>query len=259
VNRRFLKFVLPLILCGLFSCTKSSLTAKKPHSLKRRKVEEYFVSTGVLRYFLPEIPYWANFSEVAGCRRETTIKFLNMELVRGSLALSYEESVQLQLMLNTSIDSLKDKKQVQHIPFKDEEALFFRASDRVQAGIREFRVPDFPRLNVIWLDPFINDAKGLKRVMRLNSVQQGHPIFASLCLTQDGMGDWMRKNGFDNKNIRKLSYELLTPYSDKAELDTKYHLYLNELLGKKKKIYIYIKKTWPAPSAFEGKFNIKKI
>ena len=182
-----------------------------------------------------------------------------MKLVRGSLDLTYEQSVQLQLMLNISINNLKEKKQVQHIPFKDEETLFFTASDRVQAGIRNFRTPDFKRVSVIWLDPYLDNSKKLRRVMELKSVQNGHPIFASLCLTQDEMTRWMSKNGFANKNIRKLSYELLSPYSDTSKLDTKYHLYLNELLGKKKIIYLFVKKSWQPPSAFEGKFKIRKI
>jgi len=258
-----LRFHFLILLLFLFStlssCTPGSNTEKNPYSLKRRKVEEYFVSTGVLRYFLPEVPYWANFSEVAGCRRETSIKFLNMELVRGSLALSYEESIQLQLMLNTSIHDLKGKKQVQHIPFKDEEALFFRASDRIQAGIREFRAPDFNRVSVIWLDPFLENPKNLKKAMKRGLIQKGHPVLASLCLTQEGMSQWMANNGLANQNIRKLSYELLSPYSFEAKLDTKYHLYLNELIGTNKNIHLYIESSRETPRVFEGKFKVKKI
>ncbi len=220
---------------------------------------DYFVSTGVLRYFLPEVPHWANFSEVAECRREGSIKFLNMKLVRGSLSLSYEEAAQLQLMLNTSIDNLKKQKQIQHIPFKDEEALFFSASDRVQAGIKVFIPPKFKMLSLIWLDPYLNEPKLMKKVLKLASVERGHPIFISLCQTQGGMKAWMKKNGFENQNIRMLSYELLSPYSDSGELDTKYHLYLNKILGDKKKIYMYIRKSWQIPSAFEGNFNVVKI
>ncbi|MCR9204810.1 MAG: hypothetical protein NXH75_09545, partial [Halobacteriovoraceae bacterium] len=85
----------------LLTTCSTSIKKDQPFGLQRRKVEEYFVSSGVVRYFLPEIPYWANFSESAECRRNESIKYLDLKMVRGSLSLSYEEAIQLQLMLNT--------------------------------------------------------------------------------------------------------------------------------------------------------------
>lgn len=239
------------------SCSKINKT-EGPYSLKRRKVEEYFVSTGVVRYFLPEIPYWANFSEAAGCRREESIKYLDLKMVRGSLSLSYEEAIQLQLMLNTMIFDLKKQKHISHIPFKEEEALFFKASDRVQAGIRSFRVPTFKRIHLIWVDPYLQNTKPLRSLLGRSDVGKGHPVFVSLCLTRSSFEDWMTKHGFQNKNIRLLSYEMLSPYNLDGSLDTKYHIYVNEIFGKDKSTYLYTPKSKPVPQVLEGNFKVIK-
>lgn len=241
----------------LSSCAKINQTEGE-HSLKRRKVEEYFVSSGVVRYFLPEIPYWANFSEAAGCRREEAIKYLDLKLVRGSLSLSYEEAVQLQLMLNTMIHDLKEQKHISHIPFKEEEALFFKASDRIQAGIRTFRVPSFKRIHLIWVDPYLENSRPLKKLMARNDVGLGHPVFVSLCMTRSSFEAWMTKNGFQNKNIRMFSYELLSPYNLEGELDTKYHIFVDEIFGKDKKTYLYSPRKMPVPQVLEGNFKVIK-
>ena len=239
------------------ACSKINKT-EGPYSLKRRKVEEYFVSTGVVRYFLPEIPYWANFSEAAECRREESIKYLDLKMVRGSLSLSYEEAIQLQLMLNTMIFDLKKEKHISHIPFKEEEALFFKASDRVQAGIRTFRVPTFKRIHLIWIDPYLKNTRGLKSLMGRADLAKGHPVFVSLCLTHSSFEKWVANNGFQNKNIRLLSYEMLSPYNLEGELDTKYHIFVNEIFGADKSTYLYTPKSRPVPQVLEGNFKVIK-
>ncbi|MCF8058773.1 MAG: hypothetical protein K9K67_05725 [Bacteriovoracaceae bacterium] len=245
------------VLSGLFfGCTRLPNDESNPHSLQRRKVEEYFVSSGVVRYFLPEIPYWANFSESAGCRREESIKYLDLKMVRGSLSLTYEEAIQLQLMLNNMIFDLKEEKHISHIPFKEEEGLFFKASDRIQAGIRTFRVPKFKRVHLIWIDPYLKNVTGLKELMQKSSVGLGHPVFVSLCLTRSHLDNWMKTNDFANKNIRLLSYEMLSPYDLEGELKTKYHIFVDEIFGKDKSTFFYGPKDRPVPQVFEGNFKI---
>lgn len=257
VYRSFSLISLAVVTLALSTCAKINKT-EGPYSLKRRQVEEYFVSTGVVRYFLPEIPYWANFSEAAGCRREDSIKYLDLKMVRGSLSLTYEEAIQLQLMLNNMIHELKEQRHISHIPFKEEEALFFKASDRIQAGIRNFRAPTFKRINLIWVDPYLENPTPLKNLMTRNDIGLGHPVFVSLCLTRSSFENWMNKHGFANKNIRLLSYEMLSPYNLQGELDTKYHIFVDEIFGKEKKTYLYAPASKPVPQVLEGDFKVIK-
>jgi len=242
----------------LASCSALNGNKLEDHGLKRRNVDEYFVSSGVIRYFLPEVPYWANFSEIARCRREEPIKYLNLDLVRGSLSLTYEEAIQLQLMLNLDIAKLKEQSHINHIPFATEESLFFKASEKIQAGIRTFRTPDFDKLNLVWIDPHLDNVNKIKKLMGGGRMAKGHPIFLSLCLTYKGLESWMAKNDFANRNIRKMSYEVLSPYSLEGKLDTRYHIYLNELLGSKKVVNLFLDKDWNVPPLFEGKFRVIK-
>ncbi len=254
--------LLPLLIyissCAVTNSGARGNKAGPDAGFERRRVEEYFVSSGVERYFLPEVPYWANFSEEARCRRKTSIKFFNMEALRSSLRLTYEESIQLQLMFNDEVQKVKAEKQIAHIPFENEEEIFYQVSDRIQAGIRVFRKPTFKRVNVIWIDPYLGNLSALRELMNKSEMYQGHPIFVSLCFTFKEMAEWMKEHNFDQQNIRKISYELLTPYTEEGKLDTTYHLNFDEIL-KHKKVYIYVNKNWSAPELFDGDFQLKKI
>ncbi len=244
-----------LLLSSCAITTRSKNSAGADAGFGRRRVEEYFVSSGVERYFLPEVPYWANFSEEARCRRKTPIKFFAMDALRSSLRLDYEESIQLQLMFNDEVQKIKTEKQIAHIPFENEEEIFYKVSDRIQAGIRVFRKPNFKRVNVIWIDPYTHNPESLKDVLGRSDMYSGHPIFLSLCLTFQEMAQWMETHGFDQQNIRKIPYELLTPYTLDGVLDTSYHMNFDEIL-KDKKVFLYVKKGWTKPSLFDGKFDL---
>lgn len=226
--------------------------------LKRRTVEEYFLSAGVVKYFLPEIPYWANFSQEASCRRERTIKFLDLESVQKSLDLKIEESLQLQLMFNEMVFDTLQKNHVDHIPFKDEEDIFFRASEKIQANIRTFRVPKYNTVHLYWIDPYRETPSKIRNILNSDLGSKGHPIFISLCMTRQELASWMKTNNFSNQNIRMMSYELLTPYDRQGLLGTKYSLFINDLVADKKDKRLFIPRKSQLPQVFEGTFSLNK-
>ena len=65
-------------LCFLLGCGSGEL--------KRRNLDEYYVGSGVVRYFLADVPLWANFSSIANCHRKTPKRFFNMKSVRDSFS-----------------------------------------------------------------------------------------------------------------------------------------------------------------------------
>jgi hypothetical protein len=69
----------------------------------------------------------------------------------------------------------------------------------------------------------------------------------------------MAQKGFLNRNIRLLSYEMLSPFNLEGELDTKYHIYIDEIFGNDKKIKLFIPKSKNLPLVLEGKFQVKKF
>lgn len=253
------RILLLLLSFSLIACSQVG-NQESPFEMRRRSVNDYYISSGAVRYFLPEIPYWANFSEVGGCHRETSIKYLDFEKVRQSLALSYEEAIHLQLMFNNLLSQRKIENSVSHIPFKEEEKIFFKASEQIQAGIRTFRLPKFKTVNLLWVDPLINKNQKtrLKNLLNSNRFVSGHPVFVSLCKTRIGMEKWMGENGLTNKNIRLVTYEMLSPYSLENELDTRYHLYLKEIF-KNKKINLFVPKEVEVPKLFEGEYKNRKF
>ncbi len=254
-----LRLIIILSFIFLAGCGQLS-QEESPFEMKRRSVNDYYISSGAVRYFLPEIPYWANFSEVGSCHRETSIKYLDFEKVRQSLALSYEEAIHLQLMFNTMLSNRKVETKASHIPFKEEEQIFFKASERIQAGIRTFRLPKFKKINLVWIDYLINknQRKRLRTLVNSDQFMSGHPVFVSLCKTREGLEQWMKESGLSNKNIRMVTYEMLSPYRLDNKLDTRYHLYLKEIF-KKKKVNLFYPKEVKLPMLFEGKYKQTKF
>jgi hypothetical protein len=252
------KVLLVIIALALVSCGQASLE-KKPE-FKRRNLEEYFVGTGVVRYFLPDIPAWANFSSAGLCQRQTTFRFFDLPLLRGSFSLEYEQAVQLQLGFNQSMRETLKKNHVDHIPFKDEEELFFAETEKIHAGIRTFRKPKYKRVHLIWIDHLL-DGRGkqrLKRLMNSSEMDLGHPVFVSICLSRHEMYSLLKEIQLLNRNIRLISFDLFSPYDSENKKRPYFSLNFEMLFDKKQKFYFYTTKNI-LPPHFEGSFQLKKI
>lgn len=87
-----------LVVCLLIlvSCASSTLVPRDPESVYR--------GAGVEQYFLPELPRWANYSQVGKCQKSIPIRYLDFEKLASSYNFSYFENVQLQLTFNKSVE-----------------------------------------------------------------------------------------------------------------------------------------------------------
>lgn len=223
--------------------------------LEKRNIDEYYLGTGFVDYFLPQLPSWANYSSVASCRRDISVRYVNLEKLMNSLSFDYESALSIQNMFNNELNARVAQKHIDSLNLGDEEKLFYDVSQRVRQGQRTFKKPRYDRVHVIWLDSIDNPWR-LKKLLSSQKMSLGHPVLLSMCLSRSHMKVYLKRHGLDNKNIRLISTELLSPYTNKGELSTQMSLDLSELM-KKKKIYFFSRKRWLKPKQIKGQLTVK--
>jgi hypothetical protein len=246
---------------GLLFLIGCSSTDADKH-MKRRNLDEYFSGSGVVRYFLSDLPNWANFSQTASCQRSISPRYLNINTLISSYSYKYEEAIQLQYMYNVEMNKLKKRTEAEYLPFSDEEKLFFTLSDKVQADIRTFRAPKFKRVNFIWIDPLLKSKAGNEKLVSLlngAAMDEGHPVLISLCLNHFEIEAYLSKRGLHNRNIRYIPYEMFSSYSVKGVQEPIFQLHIDQLFKKDQKLFLYIPKGSNKPSEFVGKFSVQRF
>jgi hypothetical protein len=247
-----------ILLTLLLSACTSNETDKQ---LKRRNLDEYFNSSGVVRYFLSDLPNWANFSQTAACQRSISPRYFNISTLLKSYDYKYEEAIQLQYMFNVEMNKLKQRTKARFLPFSDEEKLFFTLTDKIQAEIRTFRVPTFKRVNIIWIDPILKSKAQEKRLIKLlksKVMDSGHPVMISMCLNHAEFEEYLGNKGLLNRNIRYMPHEMFAPYTVKGEKIPLFQLYLKHIFKKDQKLYLYLPTGVSRPSEIVGKIPVKR-
>jgi hypothetical protein len=239
-------FFLSVLLAG---CTNMS-----DQGLKSRTVEDYYVTTGVEKYFLTDIPLWANFDQAAACYRPTSIRYFNIEALMKSYGLDYAKAIQVQASYNEELNAFKGNLQ-NHIPtLKEEELLFYKVSDKVGSKIIFFDPPTFKRINIVWLDEVLDDAKKemkLKKFLHSAVMDEGVPVIMSYCLTRDEV-----EKRFPDINTKMITAEMLSVYSSTGERSPGFQIELNKFFGPSQKLYFYSQQLLQKNDQLKGLFKI---
>lgn len=223
-------------------------------NLKSRTVEEYYIPTGVDKYFLSDIPNWANFDQAAGCFRKTNIRYFNIEALMKSFTLSYSQSLQLQALFNEDYLSLKKINKLQTPTTKEEELIFYKSNEKVSNQIFFFVPPTFERVNLVWLDEALgNESKEKKLNAFLNStvMESGVPVLLSLCLTKEEV-----EKKFPNLNFKMITSELFSVYNMAGEVTPGFKFDLSPFFTTKQKLYFYTQRKMIPEDAIKGTFKI---
>lgn len=220
--------------------------------VERRNLDDFYMDTGVTRYFLPDLPYWLNKSESAACFRKESARFLNIAELRKSFSLSFEESIQFQIGFNREIYQAKQIAGVKYIPFNEEEKFFYKTSDKVQAKILAFKEPTYERVNLLWIDPLMQNEVKLKATLGGEYSNTGHPVVVSLCYTGSELEKIIKKLKLDVGSVKVIGFESLAAFNPSTnELTPFFKLYFSSLFTKGQKIYLYLPST-SVPKEFTG-------
>lgn len=221
--------------------TMACSTVEK-HTGMKRVTDDFYLASGVAKYFLPDVPNWANRSESAGCLRDENFYRFNMQALRQSYGLSYQDGVQFQLSFNLSSTEALERAQQTELPLKEMEALFHLTMDRVRAKIFALHLPTFKRVHMIWIDDAMRDTQSLqslKILMNSDAMDLGHPIFVSLCSNYPKVQSFIKDNKFADKNIRVWSAEIFHPYDPDMNLLPFDRIFIDHIFQNDQEIIFY--------------------
>lgn len=192
------------------------------------------------KYFLPDLPSWANFSTVGKCQRKHQIRYLDFKQLSRSYSLNYEQSIQFQLMVNKKFLSFTQSTG-KGIRLKDESYIFYNSYNQVKGGAKEFKSPNYNRIHVIWIDPILNDngkIRALRNKLNSSAMESGYPMFMSMCLADYELEAFIEDNKFKDFSVMKISQELFNLYDTDMNKNYSYQIYLDKLL-ENKEIYLF--------------------
>jgi len=224
-------FLMLILVClGAISC------ASDDNGILRQDLDQAYIGAGAEQYFLAGVPNWANFSSIGQCKRSEPVRYVNFENLSKSFALSYEQMIQLQFMLNKKFSSYKFSTGRKEIFLKDEHFIFYNVQEQIAGGAREFNVPKFNRIHLIWIDELVKSKIGkakLKKLMHSSVMEQGHPIFVSTCLSLIELEQFISKNGYTAMGTKGISHEMFTPYNSELKINYEFSIDFSLLLPNK--------------------------
>lgn len=247
-----MRFILMALL--LVGCAANT---KKNHEMDRRNMNEYMEISETHSYFLPDIPNWANFSVSGKCRRQKDVRFLNLEKISQSFNFDYKKTLQFQLLYNKELTKFKKETGIRFLPFKNEDELFYLVTNKIQAGFVPLKVPRFPRVNLVWIDPIINGPKTLEKFLKGPEMEKGPPVLVSLCLSDDEFKKYQAKIKFSDVNMAIISMEMFTIFNSSLKSGNYFQINFDQMFNKDQKLYLYIPKGTSLPEEFRGNFNVQ--
>lgn len=237
------------VLFTFWSCSSSNVA-----SLQRQDTVSQAQSRSlVVQYFHPPVPNWASFSQVGRCMRNPRIRYLDYEKLRSSFRLSYRDTAFFQYTFNQLYSELLRDSPTKFLLQKQEDTLFYNAQDRVKSGFVPFRLPTYKRVNLVWVDSYLKSQKGRKELINLmlsKKIEDGHPIWMSLCLTQKDLLAKQSELGFSDLDIRFLPAELFSLDDFEGKRRFFFNIHIRSFLeGKEIDYYSYDKEV---PENFMG-------
>ncbi len=206
--------------------------------LKTRDASQFYSGMGLEKYFLSEIPAWANFSSQGSCFRTKNLQYLDIGALMKSFNLSFADALQIQGTFNEEYLVLK-KDPNARITFKDLEIIYFKASQKVSGKIKFFEAPDFKTIHLISVDEILSDKSQtklnkLKKFLQSDIHNDGYPILVSACLTKSEI-----EEKFPGQSLKILSAELYSNFNERGETVPGLNLNLPALFKSQQKIIFY--------------------
>lgn len=231
----------------------SVLAGSCSSGLKPRSVDQYYTSTGVEKYFLSDLPEWANYSVSAGCFRASGIRYFDIDALMKSYSMSYSDAIQIQATFNEEYLNLKKQPGV-NVGLKEEELVFFRASERVNNKIKFFEAPTFKQVHLIWLDEALKGKKQedkLKNFLQSSVQDSGFPVLVSACLTKSEI-----EAKFPNVAIKAISSEMFSIYDNNGVRQPSIHTQLEAFFRPEQKLIFYSQEAKKSLDNIKGNYKM---
>lgn len=227
--------------CFIFVFLFASCANQVIQGMKSRTIEDYYVSTGVEKYFLSDIPSWANFDLKGGCYKTANIRYFNLDALMKSYGLNYDKALQVQASFNEEFSQFKNSDMKHAVTLKEEELLFYKVSEKISSKMTFFDPPSFKRIHLVWLDEVLGDIKKekkLKNLLNSELMADGVPVLVSLCLTREEV-----EKRFPDLNTKMITAELFSVYDSKGDISPGFKIELGQFFTPEQKIFLYVQKS----------------
>ena len=204
-----------------------------PQTDSNSGLENVYISGGTEKYYLGIVPHWANFSTWASCQRNAPIRYLNFENIKKSYNLDYKSAVHMQHMINRKISAFVKSTGGTQLPAKDETFIFNNVYAQVLGGSYDFTPPRFNNVSLIWIDPYVNNTRKLKKIMSRNDVLSGHPVLISNCLNSFEVEALIEELELEDLGAKVISSEMFSTYDTSMKKSFDFGISLSEIMGKK--------------------------
>lgn len=220
---KYLNFSLLLI---LISCSSP---------VTRQNIDETpYQTSGIEKFFLPELPAWANNSASGQCFKKHNFQYLDFPKLAVSYELKYSQLVELQAQYNEKLESYFRSTAIRFVKPVEEAAFFSNTLEQVRGGVKHFKIPSgADKVEIIWLDGFIaaNQVNELKKMNETHRFDDSLPVLFSSCMSKQDLNQWLIENDLDQEGFYTLSAEWLTPYGSDLNMKAGLHLEIKKLLN----------------------------
>ena len=222
---------------------------------KPRKLEDYYISTGIEKYFLPEIPAWANFDQRAACFRSQNIRYFDLSALMKSYSLDYSSAIQVQAEYNAELFAFASDHSGKKPNLKEEELMFYRVSDKISGKINFFEAPKYKRIHLIWIDEVLdneNSLKKLKKFLTSSTSDKGAPVLVSFCLTKAEL-----ERRYPDLAPKMITAEMFSIFESSGKRNPNFNLELENFFDSSQTVYFYSQKKISINEMLIGKMNIE--
>jgi hypothetical protein len=208
-----------------------------------------YSTSGMEQFFLPELPNWANYSELGRCYKSSSFQYMDFSRLSANYELSYAEMVELQGQFNERREHYFSTTAHKFLKPVEESSLFSNTLEQVRAGVRVFKIPSTAEVEVVWLEGFLqqNKLEELKGVIKSGRFDERPPILFSSCLSRHRLQKWVAENGLEQAGFYLLSAEWLTPFDQKSILGAGMRLDVSKLLAPGTKVRILVPEKTISP------------
>lgn len=246
-------FIFMLVI--LTSCQSTSQFARRD-----RSAGQYYMTSGVEKFYLSEVPHWANFSESGQCQRSQAVRFVEIGNLMKSQNLDYSSAIQFQYLVNKQRAEKKAAYNSNYLIQKDEEIIFYDSLDKINNNIRPFVPPKFSSVHLVWIDSYLKEKHGmdkLDKLMKSKKMEQGHPVFVSLCFDRNMIKKMIESNRAYPSSIKIMPVEMTSVFNEKGESTYQYSINFDHYFRKSQKLFLFVNET-PDTRKFKGNFKIIK-
>jgi hypothetical protein len=236
-----MRFLIYSLLLSLISCGSGEV--------KKNMNDVTYQTSGVEKYFLAELPAWANFSETGSCFKSSSFTYLDLPKVSGAFGLSYLEMLELQAQYNDRVETYFRSTTARFLKPVEQAGIFSNTLEQVKGGVRQLRLPDAREVDLIWLDSFIqkNKMNELKKMAKEGKFFDRLPVVVSTCLSRQEMEKWVSESNFDQLGFYLISAEWFTPYDIQMKLEPGLRINLRQIFKKETKFFLVAPEKSMAP------------